>query len=148
MDINYFDQVITEIYKLEKLGVIKINRCFNIDYEKLKLYEFFPDDFKYLLNQIGCVQISMEERYLLVSIMIEEIDQDDFDFLDLWTENSSLRLDSNKIFIARNVDSAFYAYHLKENPVKIHEYCFSDRTYNNIFELLEAQVVKPNIDWK
>jgi hypothetical protein len=148
MDINYFDQVITEIYKLEKFGVIKINRCFNIDYEKLKLYEFFPDDFKYLLKQIGCVQISMEESYLLVSIMIEELDNDEFDLLDCWTDNRTLRQDSNKIFIARNVDSAFYSYHLNENPVKIHEYCFSNRTYNNIFELLEEQVVKPGIDWK
>ncbi len=90
----------------------------------------------------------MEERYLLVSIMIEELDNDEFDLLDSWTDNRTLRQDSNKIFIARNVDSAFYSYHMHENPVKIHEYCFSNRTYNNIFELLEEQVVKPGIDWK
>jgi hypothetical protein len=85
---------------------------------------------------------------MLFAIMIEEINEDDFDFLDSWTENSSLRLDSNKIFIARNVDSAFYAYHLNEFPLKIHEYCLSNRTYNNIFELLDEQVVKPSNEWK
>jgi hypothetical protein len=60
--------------------------------------------------------------------------------------NSSLRLASNKIFIARNVDSAFYAYHL--NEITIHEYCFSNRIYKNIFELLDEQVVKPGNEWK
>jgi hypothetical protein len=147
MDINYFDRIIKEIFKLEKLGVIKIGRCINIDYKKLKLYKSFPDDFKYFLKEVGCVQISKEDRYLQIAIMIEEIEQDDFDFLDSWTENSSLRLDSDKIFIARNVDSAFYAYHLKEIPIKLYEYCYSGRTYYNIFELLDEQVVKPGNEW-
>ena len=142
MDLPYFNKIIKEIFNLEKLGVITIIRFTNYDYQKLKLYNSFPDDFKYFLQKVGCVQISLEDRYLLIAIMIEEVDQDDFDFLDFWTENSSLRLDSNKIFIARNVDSAFYAYHINENPVKIHEYCFSDRTYNNIFELLDDIVIE------
>ncbi len=112
------------------------------------MYEEFPDDFKYFLRELGCIQISLEDSYLLYATMIEQINEDDFDFLDSWTENSSLRLDSNKIFIARNVDSAFYAYHLNEIPFKIHEYCFSNNTYNNIFELIDEQVVKPGNEWK
>ena len=148
MDTNYFDQIIKEIFKLEKVGIIKIRRDINIDYEKLNLYNLFPVDFKYLLKQVGCVQISLEDRYMLFALMIEEINEDDFDFLDAWTENRALRLDINKIFIARNVDSAFYAYHLNEIPFKIHEYCFSNQTYNNIFELLDEQVVKPGNEWK
>jgi len=148
MDTNYFDEIIKEILKLEKVGIIKIQRGNSIVYEKLKLYNLFPVDFKYFLKQIGCVQFSLEDRYMLLAIMIEEINEDDFDFLDSWTENSSLRLDSNKIFIARNVDSAFYSYHLNETPYKIHEYCFSNKTYNSIFELLDDQVVKPGNEWR
>ena len=148
MDTNYFDEIIKEILNLEKVGIIKIQKDNKIDYEKLKLYNLFPVDFKYFLKQIGCVQISLEDRYMLFAIMIEEINEDDFDFLDSWTENSTLRLDSNKIFIARNVDSAFYAYHLNETPYKIHEYCFSNKTYNSIFELLDDQVVKPGNEWR
>jgi hypothetical protein len=86
MDLKYFDQIIKEIYRLEKLSIIKIERPINIDYQKLNLYNSFPDDFKYFLLHVGCVQISLEDRYLLFAIMIEEIDQDDFDFLDSWTE--------------------------------------------------------------
>ena len=83
----------------------------------------------------------------MIFTIIEELESDQV-FWDWISDDDTLKNDPSKLFIFRNVDSAHYAYHLDKYPVKIHEYCFSDRTYNNIFEIIEEQVIKPGEVWK
>lgn len=148
MDYKYFDEVLSKIRELEKLEILKISNSEIKNPENLKLWDSFPEDFKYYLIKLGKVDISLQDRYLLIGTMIEELDIFEFEFLQDWSEDPLLRYDAKKLFIVRNCDSAFYAYHLNENPAKIHEYCYSDRIYNNLFELLDEQVVKHGEEWK
>lgn len=148
MSYEYFDSVIHNLKVLKMQGLIDFESKVKLDFTKLKRYISFPDDLRYLLEQLGFVEFTKKDSYLLFGLMIEEIASDDFDYLDEWTENSELRLDVNKLFIGRNVDSAFYAYHLDEKPIKIHEYCFSERIYFNVFEILDEQIIKVCEDWK
>jgi hypothetical protein len=61
--------------------------------------------------------------YQLITTIVEEKEPGEV-FWD-WV-GESLKFDSSKIFVIRNVDAAHYAYHLSEKPIKIHKYCFSD----------------------
>jgi hypothetical protein len=62
--------------------------------------------------------------------------------LDSWSENPILRKDLNKLFVARNVDSAFFAYHLNQNPMLLMEYFCHERKFSNVFELIEEEVIR------
>ncbi len=144
MDYKYFDGVIEKIIELKNQGIIEfsIDEIENI--EELNLWNLFPEDFKYYLNKLGLIGISMNGCQLITTI-VEEIESGEV-FWD-WV-GESLKYDSSIIFVIRNVDAAHYAYHLSENPIKIHEYCFSDGIYNNIFEIIEEQVIKRAEEWK
>lgn len=137
----YFDEIIDRVLKLEKKGIISLGSKTEFNYKELSNYKLFPDDFKYLLEKFGFCSFSMMDSYLLLSIMIEELDQEDFDFLDSWSENPMLRKDTNKVFVARNVESAFFAYNLDAKPIFLIEYCGNTNEYNNVFELIEREVV-------
>ena len=143
----YFDEIIGRVLKLENKGIISLASNMEFNFKDLSNYSLFPDDFKYLLEKFGFCSFSMKDRYLLLDIMIEELDQDDFDFLDSWSENPMLRKDKNKLFVARNVDSAFFAYNLDAKPIFLMEYCGHSNEYLNVFELIEREVVMPGEEW-
>ena len=143
MNLLYFDEIIDRVLKLENKGIISLASNKKLNFKDLSNYKLFPDDFKYLLEILGFCSFSIGDSYLLLCIMIEELDQDDFDFLDSWSENPLLRKDKNKLFIARNVDSAFFAYNLDAKQIFLMEYCGHVNKYHNVFELIEREVVKP-----
>jgi hypothetical protein len=91
MDYNYYDEIIKKVLELEKQNEIKITRSIDIQIEDLKTFNNFPKDIKYFLNKIGFVEISSQNNYSIISIMIEEIENSDFDFLDSWSNNLSFR---------------------------------------------------------
>lgn len=148
MNYKYFDEVLDKLFDLEKLGILRFSIDKIDDLEGLKDWHRFPNDFKYFLKKLGNVTISFEERYLMISTLVEEINEDEFEFFEDWVNDKSLRSNPNLLFVIRDVNSTFYAYHLNENPVQIYEYYYSNKSYNNIFEIIEEQVIATGEEWK
>ena len=148
MDYKYFDEVIDKLIDLEKLGILRFSIAHLEKLEDLKDWARFPNDFKYYLEKLGHVTISFEERYLMISTLVEGISDDEFEFFEEWVCDKTLRSNPNLLFVIRDVNSTFYAYHLDENPIKIYEYYYSDKCYNNIFEIIEEQVIATGEEWK
>jgi hypothetical protein len=74
MNYIYFDEIINRVLKLENRGVISLASNKKYNFKDLKNYNFFPDDFKYLLEKLGYCSFSMRDSYLLLCFMIEELD--------------------------------------------------------------------------
>lgn len=142
MDYKYFDDVIEKIIDLKNQGIIEFSLDEIENIEGLNLWNLFPEDLKYYLNKLGLIEINMNGYQMIATIV------DDTEGSGYWLDDDPLKNDPTKLFVLRNVNAAHYAYHLDEFPAKIHEYCYSDSIYNNIFEIIEEQVIKPGEEWK
>lgn len=59
MDYKYFDEVIEKTLVLKNQGIINFSNYKIDNIENLKLWNLFPEDFKYYLKNLGPIEISM-----------------------------------------------------------------------------------------
>lgn len=144
MDITYYQNVMDRLiayanhqseYNDTELTFIEIPNP-----ELLPGFTSFPDDYKWLLKNYGLFVWGFHG-----CLVLEVFDPNTSNELFSWTAvkdgyEDEDRCSPNKLTVGYDVHAAVYVYEINPNGSILKEYYCSNAVFNNIFELIEANL--------